>query len=79
VRARSSYTIAERARAKARRRPEHSAQRRTGQAPGEPHRSQTGGLSRTKALRQGSQSADPGRAHTPQRSGKKSSSTSFSS
>ena len=75
VRARSSYTIAERARAKARRRPEHSAQRRTGQAPGEPQRSQTGGLRRTSASRQGSQSAEPGRAHTAQRSGKSSSST----
>jgi hypothetical protein len=75
VRARSSYTIAERARAKARRRPAHSAHRRTGQAPGEPHRSQTGGLSRTSASRHDSQSAEPGRAQTAQRSGKRSSST----
>ena len=37
-----SYTTAARARANASRRPEHSTQRRTGHAPGEPQRSQIG-------------------------------------
>ena len=73
-RARPSYTIAARARAKASRRPLHSAQRRTGHGPGAPHRSQSGGRSFVSPPRQRSQSARPGRSHTAQRSGSSASS-----
>jgi hypothetical protein len=68
-RARSSYTIALRARAKASRRPLHSAQRRTGQAPGHPQRSHTGGPIRTRVPAQRSQSAGPGISHAAHRRG----------
>ncbi len=77
--ARASYKIAPRAVAKPSRRPAHSAQRRTGHAAGEPHRSHTGGASRTNDEQHSPQSAEPGRVHTAQRRGRSTSSTQSSS
>ena len=55
------------------RRPLHSAQRRTGQAPGEPHRSQSGGASRISPSRHPEQSPDPGTPQAAQRFGSRTS------
>ena len=65
----SSYATAERARAKASRRPAHSRQRRTGQAVGAQHRSQRGPPSRGSAPTQLSQTCAPGRPQATQRCG----------
>ena len=75
ARACASYTIAERAEANASRLPEHSAQRRTGHGPGEPHRSQTGGTSLVSDPRHASHNARPGTSQTAHRSGSTRSST----
>ena len=75
ARARASYTTAERAEANASRLPEHSAQRRTGHGPGEPHRSQTGGTSLVSDPRHASHNARPGTSQTAHRSGSTRSST----
>jgi hypothetical protein len=69
ARAPSSYTSAARALAKAKRRPLHSTQRRTGHGPGAPQRSQHGGTHRTSRARQCPQTDSPTRPQTPHRRG----------
>jgi hypothetical protein len=69
VRTASSYATAERARANASCRPEHSAQRLTGQTVGAPQRSHSGGRSLGSAAKHASQSCRPPRRQTTQRCG----------
>jgi len=69
VRAWQDHAAALRARANASLRPAHSTQRRTGQAPGQPHRSQTGGAILIRPSKHLSHSDGPGAAHTAHREG----------